>query len=120
MRDVLAIAKALSDESRLRALLAVKDGELCLCQIIPVLDLAPATVSKHMNVLERAGLVTRRRQGKWRYYRLAEDSESEAVARALAWVLDELRDDPRLEADARKVRSVRRRDLVELCACYRS
>jgi arsenate reductase len=70
MREILSIAKALGDESRLRALLAVKDGELCLCQIIQVLDLSPATVSKHMDVLERAGLVQRRRQGKWRYYRL--------------------------------------------------
>jgi len=59
MREILAIAKALSDESRLRALVAVKDGELCLCQIIQVLDLAPATVSKHMNLLQQAGLVER-------------------------------------------------------------
>ena len=66
MREILSITKALSDESRLRALIAVKDGELCLCQIIQVLGLAPATVSKHMDTLERAGLVERRRQGRWR------------------------------------------------------
>jgi len=120
MRDVLAITKALSDESRLRALLAVKDGELCLCQIIPVLGLSPATVSKHMDTLERAGLVERRRQGKWRYYKLAGGSPKSPAARALTWVLDELRNDPQLKDDARKIRSVRRQDLVELSACYRS
>ena len=119
MREILSITKALGDESRLRALAAVKDGELCLCQIIPVLGLSPATVSKHMDTLERAGLVERRRQGKWRYYRLADGSSSRAAARALKWVLEELRGDPQLEDDARKVRSVRRQDLVELSACYR-
>jgi DNA-binding transcriptional ArsR family regulator len=119
MREVLSITKALSDESRLRALMAVKEGELCLCQIIPVLGLSPATVSKHMDTLERAGLVQRRRQGKWRYYRLADGSANKAASRALAWILEELRGDPQLRDDALKIRTVRRQDLAELSACYR-
>ena len=70
MREFLTITKALSDESRVRALLSIKDGELCLCQIIEVLGLSPATVSKHMNLLYQAGLVQRRKEGKWQFYRL--------------------------------------------------
>lgn len=120
MRDVLAITKALSDESRLRALVAVRDGELCVCQIIEVLGLSPATVSKHMDILERAGLVTRRRDGKWRYYRLADEAPDGAAGRALAWALEALRGDPVLKEDIRKTRTVRRRELTELSACYRS
>lgn len=120
MRDVLSITKALSDESRLRALVAVSDGELCVCQIIQVLGLSPATVSKHMEILERAGLVERRRQGKWRYYRLADGSAGGPAVRALAWVLEELRKDPQVKEDARRAREVRRQDLAELSACYRS
>ena len=120
MREILSIAKALSDQSRLRALLAVKDGELCVCQIIQVLNLSPATVSKHMDILERAGLVSRRRQGKWRYYKLADTSPAGAASSALSWVLDQLRRDPQLAKDARKIRQVRRQDLVEVSSCYRS
>ena len=120
MREILAITKALGDESRLRALVAVKDGELCVCQIIQVLGLSPATVSKHMDILERAGLVERRRQGKWRFYRLADVARDRPGARALAWVLESLRGDPQVGEDARKIRQVRRRDLVEMSACYRS
>jgi DNA-binding transcriptional ArsR family regulator len=120
LRDVLAITKALSDESRLRGLLAVKDGELCLCQIIQVLGLAPATVSKHMEILERAGLVQRRREGRWRYYRLADGAASRPASRALSWVLEELRGDAQVREDARRTRSVRRQDLAEVSACYRS
>jgi len=119
MRQVLAITKALSDESRLRALVAVKDGELCLCQLIQVLGLSPATVSKHMDILERAGLVERRRDGRWRFYRLARAGATPA-ARALEWILEALRGDPRITEDARIVRQVRRRDLEELSACYRN
>lgn len=120
LRQILAITKALSDESRLRALIAVKDGELCLCQIIEVLGLAPATVSKHMQVLEQAGLVERSRRGKWRYYRLASQAESRVVQGVLAWLLFGLRRDPRLVEDARRIRAVRRQDPTESSACYRS
>lgn len=120
MREILSIAKALSDESRLRALIAVKDGELCLCQIIQVLGLSPATVSKHMNTLEQARLVERTRRGKWRYYKLAGHSGSRAVKRALAFVLEGFPSDPKLTEDARRIRKVRRQDLEELSACYRS
>ena len=120
MREVLSIARALGDESRLRALVAVKDGELCLCQIIQVLGLSPATVSKHMNTLELARLVERTRRGKWRFYKLADGSGSRAVKQALAWVLDEIRRDPKLSEDARKIKKVRRQNLDESSACYRS
>jgi DNA-binding transcriptional ArsR family regulator len=120
MRELLSITKALSDESRLRALLAVKDWELCLCQIIEVLGLSPATVSKHMNVLRQAGLVQRRKHGKWHYYRLSCAEASGLARRALEWVVDGLRADPLVMRDSRKIRQVRRQDLQELSACYRS
>jgi hypothetical protein len=57
---------------------------------------------------------------KWRYYKLAGGTGSPAVRQALIWVLGELRADPQLTQDARKIRQVRRQDLVELSACYRS
>ena len=120
MRQLLSITKALADETRVRALLAVKDGELCLCQIIEVLGLSPSTVSKHMNLLQRAGLVECRKNGKWRFYRWAGGAADRGVKRALAWVLEELRDDATIGRDTRRIRAVRRQNLEELSACYRS
>ena len=119
MREILSITKALSDETRVRALLTVRDGELCLCQIIDVLGLAPSTVSKHMAVLQQAGLVERRKQGKWHFYQLPEADPGSAVARALDFVKETLHRAPAVQQDARKVRRVRRQNLEELSACYR-
>jgi len=119
MREFLILAKALGDESRVRALLCVKDVELCLCQIIDVLGLSPATVSKHMNVLYRAGLVERRKDGKWHYYRMAAGDADPSVRRALDWVVADLDRNPAVREDARRIREVRRKDLEELSACYR-
>ena len=66
------VAKTVADPSRARILKLLEGGELCVCQITAVLDLAPATMSKHVAALKTAGLVQQRRDGKWVYYRLAE------------------------------------------------
>lgn len=119
MQQFLDITKALSDETRVRALLSLRGGELCLCQIIALLGLAPSTVSKHMDLLYRAGLVLRRKEGRWHYFRLAERESTPAVQGALRWVLQTLKDESALQADAHKLTGVRQRDLEEVCACYR-
>jgi DNA-binding transcriptional ArsR family regulator len=120
VHEILSITKALSDETRVRALLSIKDGELCLCQIIEVLGLAPSTVSKHMNVLQQARLVERRKNGKWHFYRLPDGPAGSAAMRALSWIVEELGNDPRIKQDAKKVRAVRKADLDKLSACYRA
>lgn len=70
MENFLSVTKALSDKHRVRALLALRYGELCVCQITEFLKLAPSTVSKHMSILKQAGLVISRKQERWVYYRL--------------------------------------------------
>jgi DNA-binding transcriptional ArsR family regulator len=120
LHEILSITKALSDETRVRALLSIKEGELCVCQIIEVLGLAPSTVSKHMIVLQQARLVQRRKKGKWHFYRLPEGRDGTAAKRALAWIVKALGNDPRIKEDARKVRAVRKEDLEKLSACYRA
>lgn len=57
------VAKAVADPSRVRILKLLEGGELCVCQITTVVDLAPATVSKHLAALKTAGLVQQRRDG---------------------------------------------------------
>lgn len=119
MQRFIAITKALADESRVRVLLALRDGELCLCQIIDVLGLAPSTVSKHIDVLYRAGLVERRKEGRWHYFRLTNHQATPVVRRAIKWVLESLRDEPVVIGDAKKLCCVRRKDLRELSVCYK-
>jgi len=74
MEHTLNILKAASDGSRLRVILALTEhGELCVCEITEMLSLATATVSRHMSVLQRAGLVRSRKRGRWVYYGLSEE-----------------------------------------------
>jgi len=71
MKRILSITKAMSDETRMRALMALANRELCLCQLIELLELAPSTISRHLTLLRQAGLVERRKEGTWHFYRLA-------------------------------------------------
>jgi hypothetical protein len=73
-----------------------------------------------MNVLHQAGLVVRRKDGKWHFYRLANGAASASAKRALEWALNELKGDPTVRKDARRIRNVRQRNLEELSVCYRS
>ncbi|UCD65191.1 MAG: winged helix-turn-helix transcriptional regulator [Candidatus Zixiibacteriota bacterium] len=66
--------KALSEPVRLRTVVLLTEGELCVCDLTEVLSLPQSTVSRHMSRLKTAGLVSDRREGKWVYYRLADPS----------------------------------------------
>ena len=115
MRAILDITKALADGSRLRILMALTSGELCVCQIIELLGLAPSTVSKHMAILRQAHLVEARKEGRWMHYRLAGRGESKAVKGALAWVRQNLAETPQALEDAKKLKRILRTDREALC-----
>jgi ArsR family transcriptional regulator len=67
-----AVFKALSNEHRIRVLEALREGELCACELQAILDAPQSTVGSHLRELKDAGLVKTRRQGKWTYYRIGD------------------------------------------------
>ncbi len=119
MNDFLAITKALSDEGRVRILLALRDEELCVCQLIELLALAPSTVSKHMAILKQAGLVNLRKDGRWVYYSLAEEDAPPMVQRAIEWVIESVGTSARAREDRKRLREVLKINNEELCKVLR-
>jgi ArsR family transcriptional regulator, arsenate/arsenite/antimonite-responsive transcriptional repressor len=111
----MAITKALADESRVRTLMALGSGELCVCQIIDFLELAPSTVSRHMSVLRQAGLVKGRKQGRWMYYRLPGKEGSQAVRSALFWLRRSLSDHPVILRDNERIAEIIREHTEDQC-----
>lgn len=83
MESILSISKALGEKNRLRAFLALMDTEeLCVCDVGDFLGLAPATVSRHMSILHRAGLIESEKRGRWVYYRMG----TAVDPRLLEWI----------------------------------
>ncbi len=115
MRDLIAVTKALADENRVRAIGLLRRRELCLCQIVEVLGLAPSTVSKHMSILYRARLVESRKEGRWAYFRLADDDAPPEALQALEWVLASLKRDKQDKADQKQLKAVLKLEPEELC-----
>jgi ArsR family transcriptional regulator, arsenate/arsenite/antimonite-responsive transcriptional repressor len=72
LEAVDGLFKGVADPTRLRILNVLAAGELCVCDMVDLLDLAQPTVSRHLAYLRRAGLVTMTREWKFAHYRLAE------------------------------------------------
>ena len=116
MRAFLAVTNALSDESRVRVLAALqRHGELCVCQIVELLGLAASTVSKHLSLLHSAALIDGRKEGRWMYYRIADSDVPEPARKAIKWVGDVLKNDPRMAADDVLIRQILGDNPEELC-----
>lgn len=100
MQEVINIFKALSEETRLRILKLLEQGELCVCDIVAALDIIQPKVSFHLNVLKGAGFLKDRKQGRWTHYRI---DDSDFFRRfLLVSVLERMPKDA-LEADRKRL-----------------
>lgn len=115
MREFMDVSKALADENRVRVMMVLQDQELCVCQLIEVLGLAPSTVSKHMSILRQARLVVARKAGRWIHYRRNDSDADEHIAEALAWLDESLQGDTQVMADRKRLNSILKLDPEVLC-----
>lgn len=80
METTLDMLKALSDKNRMRVVAALsRYDELCACQITELLDVSGATASRHLGILQKAGLVDSRKEGRWVYFRLVKPAGTEPL-----------------------------------------
>ena len=75
MEQLAQFFKALSDETRLRIMMLLTQGELCVCDLMFVLDEPQSKVSRHLAYLKHSGLTNSKRAGVWMHYRLKEPVE---------------------------------------------
>lgn len=115
MESVIAITRALSDETRVRALMALNGRELCVCQLIELLGLAPSTVSKHMSILRQAKLVEGKKRGRWVYYRIANSDAPAEAKKALEFVRSCLLQSTRIQQDKQRLAAIIEMDPNEIC-----
>ncbi|MCX7847328.1 MAG: metalloregulator ArsR/SmtB family transcription factor [bacterium] len=115
--STVTIARALADPLRLRLLAVLRRRQLCASQLVVFAGEPPSTVSGHLAILRAAGLVSARREGRWLWYRLAENPSREAAA-ALQWVFRALRGDPQVRRDRQRIRHVQRRHPQQTARVY--
>ena len=115
MRETMDVLKALADETRLRALYALRGGELCVCQLIALLNLAPSTVSKHLTILRAARLVESRKAGRWMYYRLSREFKTPSAGKLLALLFKDMAQTGRMVEDRKHLKRICGENMEKLC-----
>ncbi len=114
MKNVLNVTKALSDENRIRIIVSLNEGELCVCQVIELLKLAPSTVSKHISILKNANLVDSRKDGRWVYYKLP-IKKTDKIKTILKWIRNHTKDSVRIQSDLKTLAKIKRNHLENSC-----
>lgn len=103
MNDLLLLARALGDATRLRLLALLRGGgELCVCELVDALEMSQSTLSTHLQTLRQSALVGARKDGKWMYYRL-ESAQLALIDALFEWHRESLQNDEILQGDAARL-----------------
>jgi len=68
MEATIKMFKALSDETRLRIYLLLLQGELCVCELVNILNMEQSRISHSVRILKEANLISNYKTGKWNIY----------------------------------------------------
>ncbi len=88
MEAAIKMFKALSDETRLRVYLLLLQGELCVCELVNILNMEQSRISHSVRILKEAGLVVNRREGKWIIYSVNPETENNRITQGLKYELE--------------------------------
>ncbi|UCB50058.1 MAG: winged helix-turn-helix transcriptional regulator [Deltaproteobacteria bacterium] len=113
MKDFVRVTKALSDPNRVKIIKMLQHKTMCVCELKEALQVAQPTVSKHLKVLEEAGLVSSAKDGMWVNYYLTDGASSPYVATMLGNLKHWLEEDPEISALVEKLPSIRREEVCK-------
>lgn len=119
MPTLTTIAHALSDPNRIRLLVACLDQERCVCQLVELIDLSNASISKHLATLKNAGLLESRREGRWVHYQTPSTPDA-IITDAFAFIRTHALSDHQIQADQIKLREIDAIDPTELAKMQRT
>jgi len=83
MNKFLKLFHALSDETRLRIYLLLLKGELCVCELVNILNMEQSRISHSLRILKEAGLINNQREGKWIIYSVNPEMNKNKIIQGL-------------------------------------
>ena len=111
MKSFVKVMKAFSDPNRVKIIKLLQQKSMCVCELQGALKLAQPTVSKHLKILEEAGLVDYRKDGLWVNYFLADGKSSPYAASLLGNLRHWLNEDPEIAELMKKAPFINRADI---------
>lgn len=105
--------KAISDPNRVKIVKMLQQKMMCVCELQGALGISQPSVSKHLKVLEEAGLVDYQKDGMWVNYYLTDGRSSPYAANLLGNIKHWLEDDPEIVELSKKVPFLDRKELCK-------
>ncbi|MCX8110395.1 MAG: metalloregulator ArsR/SmtB family transcription factor [Syntrophorhabdaceae bacterium] len=112
MEKIALIYKALSEEIRLRIVMLLMHGELCVCDLMEIFGETQSKISRHLAYLKHSGFVQSRRVGTWMHYSLKEHMDSTIEAQ-IAFMRERFSEMDIFIDDLKKMEEVKRLKLCE-------
>lgn len=112
MKEFIKVMKALSDPARVRILKMLQHKTMCVCEIQTALNKAQSTTSKHLKILEDAGLITFEKDGLWVNYKLADGGQSPFAASLIGNLRHWLNDDSEIRIMVDQLPRIDRKDIL--------
>ena len=111
MKDFIKVMKALSDPSRVKIIKMLQHKKMCVCEMREALRISQPSVSKHLKILEEAGLVDYRKDGLWVDYFLTDGRKSPYVSSLMGNLRHWLEDEQEIEDLLKKIPNIRREEV---------
>jgi ArsR family transcriptional regulator, arsenate/arsenite/antimonite-responsive transcriptional repressor len=108
MREFIKVMKALSDPNRVKMVKLLQRRVLCVCEIKEALGLAQSSASKHLKILEEAGLITYSKDGLWVNYSLTDGAKTPYAASLLGNLRHWLEEDAEVAKLVARLPDIRR------------
>ncbi len=112
MKKFLKVMKALSDPNRIKIIKMLEQRTLCVCELQAALGISQSTVSKHLKILEEAGLVTFKKDGSWVNYHLNVDSKNIYSSKMLEILRNWLNEDEEIDKLIKNLKNISRENIL--------
>jgi ArsR family transcriptional regulator len=113
MKSFIKVMKAISDPNRIKIVKMLQQKMMCVCELRGALGISQPSVSKHLKVLEEAGLVDYQKDGQWVNYYLSDGRSSPYAANLLGNIKHWLEDDPEIVEISKKIPFLNREELCK-------
>jgi ArsR family transcriptional regulator, arsenate/arsenite/antimonite-responsive transcriptional repressor len=113
MKDFIKVMKALSDPNRVRIVKMLQHKLMCVCEIQEALRIAQSSVSKHLKILEEAGLVDYKKDGLWVNYYLTDGMKSRYASSLMGNLRHWLEDEPEIAELIKRLPHIQREEVCK-------
>ena len=111
MEDFITVMKALSDPVRVKIIKMLQRKMMCVCELQEALQISQSSVSKHLRLLEEAGLVNYSKEGLWVNYYLSDGGKSPYASSLMGNLRHWLDDEPDVKKLIKRLSNIRREDI---------